>query len=132
MTNIIIAFISLISIVFVFIPLFKLKNSIGIETIAQDQIDNISNQLESIYEEIKNTITDHNLGNIKEDEFENGIRDYRIQAALLLQRKELLMSEIYINLQEIDAKVAGFIDDWNRQSYRDMEPENNKNDKSSV
>ena len=132
MSNIIIVFLAILSIAFVFTPLLKLKNSVGRRPIAQDKIDNISDQIERIYEEIRNTIKDHNLGNITEDESDNAIQDYRIHAALLLKHKELLMSAITMTTQEIDAKVTDFIDEWNTESHRNMGLDNDKNDKSSM
>ena len=131
MSNIFIAFIALISIAFVFLPLSKLKNPVRTEPIIQDEIDNISSQIERIYEEINNTINDHNSGNITKYEFENAIQDYRINAALLLKTKELLISEITTNTREIDTKVADFINKWNTQPYRNLEMDNDKNDKLS-
>ena len=131
-SNIFIAFIALISIAFVFLPLSKLKNPVRTEPITHNEIDNISNQIERIYEEINNTIKDHNSGNTTKYEFENAIQDYRIHAALLLKHKELLVSEITINTHEIDARVADFINEWNAEPYRNLEMDNDKNDKLST
>ena len=106
MINLVIILISLATISFILLPLLKLRHTSFVTPSILEEIRNIERRIETSYREIETLMSDHDAGNINDEQFENKISDSKLETAILLKQRDDLISNRERVIGEINQEIS--------------------------
>ena len=106
MINVVIILISLATISFILLPLLKFRHTRSTTISIAEEIQNIDQQIATGYREIQTLVSDHDAGNINDEQFEKMISDSKLETATLLKQRVTLISNRERVIGEIRREIA--------------------------
>ena len=107
MINLVIILISLATISFILLPLLKLRHTSFATLSILEEIRNIERRIETSYREIETLMSDHDAGNINDEQFEKMILDSKLETAILLKQRDDLISNRERIIGKIQQEMSG-------------------------
>lgn len=103
---------ALVSIALLAIPMLRRVRTMPRPSLSLDSLKDVQWQRQQVFDEIRILILDHDLGNLRPDEYNENLGAYRLQVADLLRQEEQLLHDVKYMDEQIEDQILALRMSW--------------------